>query len=40
MKDQSWFSKYKYFSFLVSYENIDPIQEIYIRPLVQFDIGI
>lgn len=36
MKNQSQFSKYKYFSFFVSYENIDPILEIYIRPLVEF----
>lgn len=37
MKDQSQFLKYKYFSFLVAYENIDPILEIFIRPLVEFD---
>ena len=37
MKDQIQLLKYKYFSFLVLYENIDPILEIYIRPLVEFD---
>lgn len=37
MKDQSQFLKYEYFSFLAVYENIDPILEIYIRPLVEFD---
>lgn len=37
MKDQSQFLEYKYFHVLVLCENIDPILEIYIRPLVEFD---
>lgn len=35
MKDQVNFQKYKYFRLI--YENIDPILEIYIKPLVEFD---